>query len=340
MWATGRVLAAAGMTGLLLAAQLVAAAASRTVLTATPAHAAPAPAGGPAARAGAVPLTADLVISKTDGVRPAMQETRHVYRDSHGRTRVEAGTSVTITDPANRMTVRLDANNHTFQRSPQPKPDTTREVPNEAQGKQMSSPPRPLGTRTIQGVPAQGQSSTVTIPATNGLPARQKEVTTWRSTQLQIPVQTRVVEASGAGYTQTYTNIHSGSEPAAGLFAVPAGYHEATAGDVRAASTDCSLDIVPDPVVVLTIPYLLGYSDVFAFTSVDNACLFVADAAAWELPLWLRPVSPLLLPVDWWFARDTGLYPGVWAAFGDIAFLASNVQTSTVRDTLVILYRF
>src|SRR6185369_771002 len=150
---------AVGLTGLLLG--LPAPAVASTTSTAT----------GPVARAATakvVPLRADEQISRSlvaaDGRQQVTHETNRLYRDSLGRTRLEAGSVVTISDPAARTTIQLDLRNHLFVQSVTPPASTgTATLGSSAQAgpatgktQQLSSPPQDLGTATIGGVRAQG----------------------------------------------------------------------------------------------------------------------------------------------------------------------------------------
>lgn len=327
-----------------------------TALSAAPAGAqAPVGAGGQPERGSveAVPLSADLLITRTvvgrDGQRRVEQETNRLYRDSQGRTRAEDGSSVTISNPAARTTIVLDTKAGTFQRylggksgpqSAAPRSDGT-----SAPDRQITSTPRPLGTKVISGIRAEGRTYTVTTAAHGRFPARQREVTMWSSRDVQLPVRTRVAEESGYVYEQTYTNIRVGGEPSAALFQIPAGYREAdrTARPDRstratAAAANCPIDYY-DPIVMFTFyPYPI-YSPVPAVTDASQGCVFVADAAAWQYPLILVPETPLLLPVDVWGAYYlSDPVPWLpWTAFGSVGFAAASTEDATVVDTLIIL---
>jgi hypothetical protein len=185
-----------------------------------------------AARAGdgkTVALTADLTIRTTtarqNGERDSAETKQHVYRDSQGRMRVEAETTVTISDPVARTNIQLDTRNKSY-RQTQAKDEASAPTATKTKQRNLSSAPRLLGTKKMQGILVEGHAQAVTMPASNGLPARQREVTIWHSPALKLPVETRIVEASGAETLQTYSNIRVG-EPAASLFSVPAGYHRA-----------------------------------------------------------------------------------------------------------------
>jgi hypothetical protein len=331
------------------AAVLAVGVALTAVLSAAPA-AAEAPSGlGHPARAAVevVPLSADLTITRTtvgaDGELRVERETSRLYRDSLGRTRTEDGSSVTINDPTTQTTVRLDPEARTFRRMT---PDRSTLEPSAPRGtiarhQRLASPPRLLGEAVVGGVLAEGREYTVTVPAREGLPARVHEVTTWLSADLQLAVQTRVVAESGEVYEQTYTDIRAGSEPAAALFQVPAGYQQADPTAAGPTQATCPISY-PDPVVITSFGSFLGAGFVTAFTDANAGCLFVADAAVFELPLDGFPTTALLQTVDEWFVFDTGLpVPFLpYTAFGDIGFAAASTGDATVVDSLVILQIF
>jgi len=329
------------------------------LMVAAPVQAAGLPGGGTAqpSRTGApaagkptiVPVSADVRTSRfaagLDGVRQWSQETGRFYRDSQGRTREETGSTVTIKDPTTHTILRLDTKNQTFQRSaaqPAPSQADSRQ-PSAAQSKQITSGRRSLGTAQISGVTADGQTFTVTSPSVKGGPTHLRTVTMWLSTQVQLTVQTRVTDATGYEYSQMFTNIRAGAEPAAALFQVPAGYRDAASATTTRAGVDatCPLFNEPDPLILNSFDWVfLAAGLVNATTDGQIPCLFVADAAAFEYPLWGGPTVPLGLPFDQWVAFDTGggglpFLP--WPAAGDIAFLVTNGSDTTTKDSLVIL---
>ena len=294
-----------------------------------------------------VPVSADVQTSRfaagMDGVRQWSQETSRFYRDSQGRTREEVGSTVTIKDPTTGTTLRLDTKTQTFQRSAtKPAPSQDLRQPSAAESKQITSGRRSLGAAQISGVATEGQTFTVTSPSIKGGAAHQRTVTMWLSTQVQLTVQIRVTDSTGYEYSQAYTNIRAG-EPAAGLFQVPAGYLDAASATTTRASVEaaCPLFNEPDPLVLNSFDWVyLDAGLVNATTDAQIGCLFVADGAAFEYPLWGGPTVPLGLPFDQWVAFDTGggglpFLP--WPAAGDIAFLATNGSDTTTKDSLVIL---
>jgi hypothetical protein len=325
--------AAVAATGLLL------------VATFAPTVAAAGPIGGRPAHGvdQIVPLSAELQISRTTDAGKAERETQHLDRDSAGRTRTEAGSTVTISDPASKTTLVLDTTTHTFQlQNATPAPDA---ADRSTDKQQLTSAPRELGKSTISGVAVEGREYTVNLPAHGTLPARTKTVTLWLSIDLQLAVRTRVVDETGAVTTQTYTDIKAGADPAASLFAVPSGYRVAgiqgTGNGVRA---NCPISN-DDPVLLTSFGYTyLDSRYVTAYTDLLAGCVFVADGYYFEYPLGGVPTTPLLLPYDQWFVADC--YCPVpylpYVAFGDIAFVAANPiePDITTKDSLIVLTIF
>jgi hypothetical protein len=292
-----------------------------------------------------VPLSAELRITHTtigpDGEPQTTHETNHLYRDSLGRTRTEAGSSVTISDPATGTAVILDTAAGTFREVSRTQSGFSAESrsgdisPNEG----LASTARPLGEAVVSGVPVEGIEHTVTVPAWESLPSQEKVVSHWRSTEIQLPVRTRVTEPTGEVYEQTYTNIQVG-RPASAMFEVPAGYELApleSSPQPTQQSDPCEILYVP-VIPVLSIGPFLGSSSVPAFT--DEGCTFVADAGQFYLPLHGFPTLPLGLPVDEWFVYDTGLpVPFLpYTTFGAVYFAADDDNDGpTVVASLIIL---
>jgi hypothetical protein len=285
---------------------------------------------------GVVPLSADQQISR--GGR--LEASNHLYRDGKGRIRVESGSSVTISDPTTGTTIRLDTATRTFQRTtrqqPAPRPDTT------SKNQRVTSSWRSLGTAQVQGVAAQGRAYTVTTPALKGRPAKNREVTIWLSTDVQLAVRTSVVDATGASFTQAYTNIRAGVEPAARLFTVPAGYRELADPPTHATLQEACPIYNNDPVFLESFGPFLGAGVANAVTNPDINCIFVADGGAFEPPLAGFPTVPLGSFLDQWYVFDDGgdvpFLP--WVSFGDVGWAAANETDLTIKDTLVILTIF
>jgi hypothetical protein len=283
-----------------------------------------------------VALSADVQITGQSG-----SSTDHLYRDSHGRTRYESGSTVTINDPATRTTLLLDTSNQTYRRVSHDPTDASQRAADVVTSGKLASEPRALGTAQVNGVSAEGRAYTVTVPASKVLAASQKEVTLWLSVEVALPVELRIVDSSGLAYAQSYTNIRTGVQPAAHLFTVPAGYREVDAAGTGAGINEaCPLFNAPDPLVLNSFGPFLDGGFVDAVTDPQVGCIFAADGAVFEYPLSGFPTVPLGLPFDEWFAFDTGggglpFLP--WVAFGDIAFLAWNGTDTTTKDSLVVL---
>jgi outer membrane lipoprotein-sorting protein len=286
------------------------------------------------AATGTVPLSAEQVTRSGDKV-----STSHIYRDSKGRTRIESGSLVTISDPATHETVQLDVRNGTFQRLSQSSPDVR--VATVQRNETLAGPARSLGTTEIQGVRAEGRQYTVSIPARGKIAAQSKQVTIWLSSEIQLAVQTTIIDSSGYTYEQTYVNVRTGAEPSADLFAIPAGFREATATPAGFGINEpCPVSNGPDPLVLNSYDFFWDAGQVQADTNIQLGCVFIADGAVFEYPLWGFPTTPLGLPQDKWVAYDTGggglpFLP--YVAFGDVAFMAFNGSDATTKDSLVIL---
>jgi hypothetical protein len=330
------VVVATGLTGSLLAAPMQASAGPGTATDARSHD-----------RVTVVPVTADEEVSRTvvTGVGASTtREKSRLYRDGRGRTRVESGSTVTINDPASATTIRLDTSHRLVQRTTSAAPATTgkapatggQQVPSKQQ--QLSSPAKSLGTTRMQGVRVTGSQYTVTAPGAAGT----KQVTSWLSNDIRLAVQTKVVDATGAGYTRTYTNIKAGTEPAADLFTVPAGYTEVREPAAATLdSTPCPLTISPDPLILESFGFLLGSRTLTATTDFANAaCLIAGGGAYLEYPLSLAQLTPLPLPYLQLQVFDNGgALPYVpYLAFGDIGIVAASSTDTTTKDSLVILY--
>ncbi len=290
-----------------------------------------------------VPVVADLQITRTTVdtavERQIEREIHHFYRDSMARTRVESGTSVTITDPVAQVSIILDTEARTFQQIPldQARPEAA-DRPTDVTHHQQLSSSQPLGEIMIEGVAVEGWHFTVTAPEQDGLSGQSYEVTRWMSADLQLPVVTRVVYPDGRVHEERYTNIQTGTEPATELFQIPDGYQEAgtTGGHVQYFCPVAWTDLV----IITSIGSYLGSGIVTALTDASLNCYFVADAASFEYPMDGYPLWPLGLSIDEWLVYDTGL-PVPWlpyTAFGFLSFAAqSPTGELTIVESLVIL---
>jgi hypothetical protein len=176
--------------------------------------------------------SADEVLEQTktlpDGTHTAQSSViGHLFRDSQGRTRVEQAWKAApiwiteIFDPVRGFAYILDEQKkiaHRMAMQPsEPQPVATR---------QSTVPPQTttenLGTRTIEGVIAEGTLTTTTVPAgreRNGLRTT-FTIETWDSQELKVTVLTR----SSNGYTSRLTNL-SRVEPDPMQFQPPAHYN-------------------------------------------------------------------------------------------------------------------
>jgi outer membrane lipoprotein-sorting protein len=302
-----------------------------------------APAAG---QAKVVPISADEQITRTDltkaGTQRTIQSASHFYRDSQGRTRVETGSSVTITDPASGTVLLLSPKTQTYQRQATPaKPASG--VPGIQSG-QVTTQSRDLGKAVVAGVPVEGRGYTVSIPANKIQGARTKDVTIWLSRDLQLPVQTRIVDPAGQDYTTTYSNIRSGVDLAADLFTVPAGYREGSPAPRAGTNAVCPLDIYLDPEVMVSVRPYGGFGAVLAHTDAGNNCLIVDFAGYLEYPIWPFGISNLFLPDHLIVLGDGdpwGFLPfSPYVAFGDIAWAAASNTDVTVKDALLAMVVF
>jgi hypothetical protein len=178
-----------------------------------------------------------------------------LYRDSLGRSRRELTASgfgalaasgtpktmVMISDPVAGAHYMLDSTNKVAHemamRTPSATSDATdsfhqkmeaREASEEAAGLLKKES---LGTQVIDGVSAEGTRITKTIPA--GKIGNDKAIQIvserWYSADLQIVVKSTHTDPQSGTTTYTVTNLQR-TEPAATLFAVPAGYTVTTGG--------------------------------------------------------------------------------------------------------------
>jgi len=209
----------------------------------------------------------------SDGTQINRSEQSNVYRDSQGRVRTETSmvrrggtagatpaaspgasaatnseprTMVTIFDPVEGSTTRLDAQRLTADktmlaagdagRRPSPPPGSGPR--NRPGGTQPQTQTQDLGTRTINGLTATGTRTTMTIPA--GEFGNSKTIQSvrevWMSADLQEPVMITTSDPRFGTNTTQLTNI-TRNEPDAALFVAPANYkvttHSRPAGPPR-----------------------------------------------------------------------------------------------------------
>jgi hypothetical protein len=187
------------------------------------------------------PFSADIIIEDTrrlfDGSTVTKTRSGAIYRDDEGRTRREqpleaiAGFSVLgndnkpqklvfINDFATQTQTFLDVNNKIARVHRLSAVQPPREPKEQANLKTES-----LGTKTIEGVEAQGTRVTFEIPAGELGNDKPLLVTTetWFSNELQMIVMSRHVDPIAGEHIFKLVNIKR-SEPSSGLFAVPAGF--------------------------------------------------------------------------------------------------------------------
>jgi hypothetical protein len=196
------------------------------------------------------PYSADLVTESTqtlpDGNRIHQTSTAHVYRDSEGRTRREPslnslnslapnshlGAVIFINDPVAGANYALSSRDKTATRSPGPRPGGRSN-----QAKSAGGPPpggrhfngnvkdESLGRQTIEGVPADGTRTTLTIPAGQIGNEQPIQIVTesWYSPDLQAVVMSKRSDPRTGDSSFHMANL-SRTEPAATLFQVPADY--------------------------------------------------------------------------------------------------------------------
>jgi hypothetical protein len=206
--------------------------------------------GAEAGRQGPVvkgaPFSADLITESTqalaDGNHIHQTSTSRLYRDGEGRTRREQSLDglgvlapnanlppvVFINDPVAHVNYALSPSAHTATRSagagrrmrvPQALPG--------GQGLKTES----LGHQTIEGVPAEGTRTTMTIAAGqlgNEQPI-QIVTETWYSADLQTVILSKRSDPRSGETVTRYANI-SRTEPPHALFEVPADYKVTDAG--------------------------------------------------------------------------------------------------------------
>jgi hypothetical protein len=192
-------------------------------------------------------VTTETSMTLQDGNHIHQTSTLHLYRDSEGRTRREqslnnvggaAGDSVVlINDPVAGMNYALNPSTKTATRSatggrggPQgPRGGRMmRGGPGRGpaqKGAQQNISTESLGSKSIEGVMADGTRTTVTIPAGqvgNEQPLH-TVVESWYSQDLKTVVMSKRSDPRNGDTVMRYTNI-SRTEPAHSLFEVPSDY--------------------------------------------------------------------------------------------------------------------
>ncbi len=193
-----------------------------------------------------VPLSADLVVTRdttlADGNRIHNENQTKVYRDSQGRVRREVGFElitpstggakrqmIVITDPVAGKRYVLNPQTKTAHEMPlRPHDGKMRPHDEGAEGPMHDKANfnrQSLGTKSINGLQAEGTRMTHTIPAGKIGNEKPIEVVSerWFSTELQLPVLTTHNDPMMGTVTSKLTNVTRG-EPDAALFQMPADY--------------------------------------------------------------------------------------------------------------------
>jgi hypothetical protein len=191
------------------------------------------------------PLSGDIVTSRdttlADGNRIHNESTTKVYRDAQGRVRRDVGVDlatpatgnvkrsmVVISDPLAGKRYMLNPDNKTAREMPMHGPKHQGEEHMKAMGGPAEPGPitkEQMGTKSVNGIQAEGVRVTRTIPA--GAIGNDKpiEVVTerWYSTDLQIAVMTVHTDPMMGTVTTKLVNVTRG-DPDASLFQVPSDY--------------------------------------------------------------------------------------------------------------------
>jgi len=197
------------------------------------------------------PYSADLITETTqtlaDGNRIHQTITEHVSRDSEGRTRREPSLNslnslapnshlpsvIFVNDPVAGVNYALSSRDHTATRSTWPRPGAR-----SGQARSNGGPPpggrnrfnqnvktESLGRQVIEGVPADGTRTTLTIPAGQIGNEQPIQIVTesWYSSDLQEVVLRKRSDPRTGESTFRMANLNR-SEPSPSLFQVPADY--------------------------------------------------------------------------------------------------------------------
>ena len=181
-------------------------------------------------------LTADYEVTEEriliDGNKLQRCQDYKWFRDGAGRTRLEQGPFVTITDPTTKQIFLVDPRGKVARRLTMPShSDTGSRVDATTQ---LNLPPglsppteMPLGIQVLEGYETVGTQFTTSIPAGSRLGNSQPLVRTlqlWRSAQLRLPLLMIVEDPLIGKKTVRYKNIRVGSHLSDTLFQVPANY--------------------------------------------------------------------------------------------------------------------
>lgn len=187
------------------------------------------------------PYSAQFVTESTqtlgDGTRISRKSNGSVYRSAEGRTRRETTLAavgpvavegepvqmVFINDPVARQHYALDLNRRTVRKLPLP--DRPPAPPGPGPEGEENVKTESLGTRTIEGVEAEGTRTTIHIPAGRVGNDRALEIVSerWYSPELQVVVLSSHRDPFAGENVYRLTNV-TRAEPAASLFDVPADF--------------------------------------------------------------------------------------------------------------------
>lgn len=188
-----------------------------------------------------LPYTADAVIESTqvlrDGTSISHKSITTLARDGEGRLRrerrldaigpfiasEEARTLIVIDDPILGSHFVFDVENKTAHRMRNPPPPPNGE--DDQRGKFAEGKVESLGTKTLEGVEAEGTRSTITIPVGKIGNDRPIEIVSerWFSPTLQVVMLSKHSDPRMGDTVYRLTNIKR-TEPDAALFRVPADY--------------------------------------------------------------------------------------------------------------------
>ena len=193
------------------------------------------------------PYTADLNVTHTqtlvDGNIIQNTTTGKVARDAAGRTyslETSTGGPLGQTGPVTRISIFDPVAGYSYELNTPTKTAVRRQIHTppagggpRAEARSANEPARPenpnmvradLGTTVVNGVNAQGKSTTRTIPA--GAMGNTKPLVstseTWYSPELQTVISAKMNDPRGGSNIFALTNIQTAADPA--LFQVPAGY--------------------------------------------------------------------------------------------------------------------
>src|SRR5271165_5762186 len=200
-----------------------------------------------------VPMSGNLAVTRdttlADGNRIHTENHTKIYRDADGRVRREIGfelntpttgaakrSMIIITDPVAGKRYVLNPQNKTAHVMPlQPPRHGQGPPPDGEAGEKWAKHDdanfnrEQLGTKTVNGLQAQGTRMTRTIPAGKIGNEKPIEVVTerWYSTDLQLPLTTTHTDPMMGTVTTNLTNINR-TPPDASLFQVPSDYKTET----------------------------------------------------------------------------------------------------------------